>query len=94
MSSGPTLPMSLISCESSVDTFYAEDADVLVLTRKLGDMVVIGDEIRIEVLSMKGGRVSLGITAPGNVDVLRLGISGAVDPSHPADDCSSTSNID
>ena len=66
---------------------------MLVLTRKLGDVVVIGDEIRIEVLSMKGGRVSLGITAPGNVDVQRLGISGAVD-SHPADDCSSTSNID
>ena len=67
---------------------------MLVLTRKLGDVVFIGDEIRIEVLSMKGGRVSLGITAPGNVDVQRLETSGAVDPSHLADDCSSTSNID
>ncbi len=67
---------------------------MLVLTRKPGEVVFIGDEIRIEVLSMKGGRVSLGITAPGNVEVQRLEISGVVGPSDLADDSSGTSNID
>jgi len=67
---------------------------MLVLTRKPGEVVFIGDEIRIEVLSMKGGRVSLGITAPGNVEVQRLEISAVVDPSYLSDDFSNTSNID
>lgn len=62
---------------------------MLVLTRKLGEAVFIGDEIRIEVLSMNGGRVSLGITAPGNVGIQRLEISVA-DPSDLADDSSGT----
>ena len=67
---------------------------MLVLTRKAGEVVFIGDEIRIEVLSMKSGRVSLGITAPGNVEVQRLDISTDVDPSQPAADSCSPSNID
>lgn len=67
---------------------------MLVLTRKAGEVVFIGDEIRIEVLSMKGGRVSLGITAPGNVAVQRLDISTGLDPSQPGDDSCSPSNID
>lgn len=67
---------------------------MLVLTRKAGDVVVIGDEIRIEVLSMKGGRVSLGITAPDNVGIQRLEIFVVVDPSPLGDDPSTTLNID
>ena len=67
---------------------------MLVLTRRPGEVVFIGDEIRVEVLSMRGGRVSLGITAPGNVEVQRMGISVAVEPADPTDDYSSTSNID
>ena len=67
---------------------------MLVLTRKAGEVIFIGDEIRIEVLSMKGGRVSLGITVPGNVEVQRQEVSIFVDPSHLADESSSTSNID
>lgn len=67
---------------------------MLVLTRKTGEVIFIGDEIRIEVLSMKGGRVSLGISAPGNIEVQRLEISVVVDPSPFDNDSSSTSNID
>lgn len=67
---------------------------MLVLTRRTGEVIFIGEEIRIEVLSMKGGRVSLGITAPGNFEVQRLEISVVVDPSPLDDDASSTSNID
>ncbi|MEJ7590490.1 MAG: carbon storage regulator CsrA [Planctomycetaceae bacterium] len=44
---------------------------MLVLTRNCGEVIIIGDGIRVEVLDTKGGRVRLGITAPRNVSVHR-----------------------
>lgn len=44
---------------------------MLVLTRKLGEAILIGDGIRLEVLDTKGGRVSLGISAPRDISVHR-----------------------
>jgi len=44
---------------------------MLVLTRKLGEGIAIGDEIRVVVLEMKGGQVRLGIEAPPHTSVHR-----------------------
>ena len=44
---------------------------MLILTRRLGESVKIGDEVTITVLGMKGGQVRLGFTAPPNVAVHR-----------------------
>ncbi|MFB3908476.1 MAG: carbon storage regulator CsrA [Candidatus Eisenbacteria bacterium] len=44
---------------------------MLILTRKLGEMVRIGDRVRIVVLDIKGGQVKLGIEAPAQVSVHR-----------------------
>jgi carbon storage regulator len=44
---------------------------VLVLSRKIGEVVVIGDDIRVMVVSIGPGRVKLGIEAPRNVQVDR-----------------------
>ncbi len=44
---------------------------MLVLTRKPGDKVVIGDNIEITVLEIKGNTIRLGIAAPREVSVLR-----------------------
>jgi carbon storage regulator CsrA len=44
---------------------------MLVLSRKVGQEVVIGDNIRIVVNRVAGSRVSLGIEAPGSVHVVR-----------------------
>ena len=45
---------------------------MLVLTRKPGETVLIGESIRITVLqSTKTGRIRLGIEAPAEVEVLR-----------------------
>ena len=44
---------------------------MLVLTRKLGDSVQIGDNITATVVAIKGGQVKLGIDAPKSVDILR-----------------------
>ena len=45
---------------------------MLVLTRKLNQEVVIGDDIRITIVALGGDQVKLGITAPRSVPVHRL----------------------
>jgi carbon storage regulator len=44
---------------------------MLVLTRRVGEVIVIDDDIRITVVSVRGDRVRLGITAPEFVQVDR-----------------------
>jgi carbon storage regulator len=44
---------------------------MLVLTRKLNQSIVIGDEVEIVVLEVRGEQVRLGIRAPKNVTVHR-----------------------
>jgi len=44
---------------------------MLILTRKLGESVQIGDGVTVSVLGIKGGHVKLGITAPPETQVLR-----------------------
>ena len=44
---------------------------MLVLTRRRGEGVTIGPDVRIVVLGIKGGQVRLGIEAPPNVQVHR-----------------------
>ena len=44
---------------------------MLVLTRKIGEAIQIGDQVTVEVLEVTGGRVRLGITAPSDVGICR-----------------------
>lgn len=44
---------------------------MLVLTRRRGEGVTIGPDIRVVVLSTQGGQVRLGIEAPKHVEVHR-----------------------
>jgi len=44
---------------------------MLVLTRKPGQSIMIGDEIEVRVLSVAGEKVRLGITAPRDVGIFR-----------------------
>ncbi len=44
---------------------------MLVLTRKLGEVIRIGDNIIITVVEIDGRNVKMGITAPRNVSVHR-----------------------
>jgi carbon storage regulator len=45
--------------------------DVLVLTRKGNQSIMIGDEIEISVLAIMGEKVRIGIDAPRTVPVFR-----------------------
>ncbi len=44
---------------------------MLVLTRKLNEKIIIGDNVRITVVGVRGNHVRLGIEAPPEVTVLR-----------------------
>jgi carbon storage regulator len=44
---------------------------MLVLSRKVGEEVLIGDNIRLAILATKGERVRIGIAAPPEVRVDR-----------------------
>jgi carbon storage regulator len=44
---------------------------MLILTRRLNESLMIGDEVKITVLGVKGSQVRLGIEAPRDVSVHR-----------------------
>ena len=44
---------------------------MLILTRRIGETVVIGDDINITVLGVKGNQVRLGVNAPKDISVHR-----------------------
>lgn len=44
---------------------------MLILTRKVGETVTIGDGVLVTVLAVKGGQVRLGVDAPKDVAVHR-----------------------
>ena len=51
---------------------------MLQLTRKPGQTIVIGDDIRVQVIQIAGGAVRIGIDAPRDVSIYREEIWDAV----------------
>ncbi len=47
---------------------------MLVLTRKSGEVITIGDDVRITVIGIEGSQVKIGIDAPKQVKVHRAEI--------------------
>ena len=51
---------------------------MLVLTRKAGESIIIGDGIEITVIETKGDQIKLGIKAPKEVDIHRKEVYEAI----------------
>ena len=56
---------------------------MLILNRKVGERILIGDSITVSVQRVAGNRVSLAIEAPGDVRIMRFELEGS-DTSVPA----------
>ena len=73
---------------------------MLVLTRKIGEQIRIGDTVTVRVLEVRGSQVRLGVEAPADVRIYREEIyhperetNGAAEPangSHPQTPAGST----
>ncbi|WP_438985062.1 carbon storage regulator CsrA [Aequoribacter sp.] len=48
---------------------------MLILTRKVGESITIGDDVTITVVASKGGQVRIGIDAPKSVSITRSELS-------------------
>lgn len=44
---------------------------MLILTRRVGETLIIGDDVTVTVLGVKGNQVRLGVNAPRDVSVHR-----------------------
>ncbi|MWQ75588.1 carbon storage regulator CsrA [Glaesserella parasuis] len=44
---------------------------MLILTRKIGESLLMGDDVEITVLSIRGSQVKLGVKAPKEISVHR-----------------------
>lgn len=52
---------------------------MLILTRKVGETITIGEGVLVTVLAVKGGQVRLGIDAPRDVAVHRGEVRDRID---------------
>jgi carbon storage regulator len=55
---------------------------MLILTRRVGEAMMIGDEVSITVLGVKGNQVRLGINAPRDIMVHRQEIFERIRQEH------------
>jgi carbon storage regulator len=44
---------------------------MLILTRRVGESLIIGDDVNVTVLGVKGNQVRIGVNAPKDVSVHR-----------------------
>ena len=51
---------------------------MLVLTRKLGEVIRVGDTVTVRVLEVKGNHVRLGVDAPSDVRIYREEVYRAI----------------
>lgn len=51
---------------------------MLVLTRKVGEKLIIGDDVVVQVLSVNGDQVKIGIQAPPSVTIHRNEVYEAI----------------
>jgi carbon storage regulator len=51
---------------------------MLILSRRLNEKIVIGDDIVVSVVEVRGDQVKLGIDAPRNVKVFRQEVFDAI----------------
>ena len=59
---------------------------MLILTRRVGETLMIGDQVSVTVLGVKGNQVRIGVNAPRNVSVHREEIYDRIQREHGGDD--------
>ena len=67
---------------------------MLILTRRVGESVVIGEDVTVTVLGVKGNQVRIGINAPKTVAVHREEIFERIKNGRGAEGASADESVD
>lgn len=67
---------------------------MLVLTRKTGEQIVLGEDITITLLEVRSGEVRIGISAPASVSIHRAEVLEAISSSNQRAARSSAEDVD
>jgi carbon storage regulator len=62
-----------------------KERDVLVLSRRVGERIVIGNDVVVTVLEVRGDIVRIGVDAPRSVTVHRSEVIDAIEASERAE---------
>jgi carbon storage regulator len=57
---------------------------MLILARRIGECIMVGNQVEISVVDIKGDQVKLGITAPPQVKVYRREVYAAIQEENRA----------
>ncbi|MCB1671749.1 MAG: carbon storage regulator CsrA [Gammaproteobacteria bacterium] len=65
---------------------------MLILTRRIGETLMVGDDVTITVLGVKGNQVRIGVNAPKDVAVHREEIYQRIQKERTGDDPDDSDN--